>query len=123
MSKHWREPYSPEAAASLGIRTHEGHRILGDPHTEFIYYVRVCGFTFGFFSLEMLDTYLRYYEADVLPSGRRHDTPYSTGHAMSIGDGQSEFQRLPAELRKRGKRQKVIKALRRASAEFGCSNP
>ncbi len=119
MSKHWKEPYSVEAAATIGLCGFEGRLLIGDSDSPWLYYVRVCGFTFGFFSLDMLRTYIDYYSRKVLPSTRfRDSSPFSDGPAPSIGDGQSPFERLPGHLRRTGKRERVLKALQKALNDF-----
>ena len=119
MSKHWKEPYSKERAEAAGIHDYEGAVVVGAEDARWIYYVDVCSFTFTFFSLKMLREYLEYYSQKTLPSGRRHNSSkYSTGPAASVGDGQSRFERLPARLRKSGKRERVVKALKKALGDF-----
>ena len=117
MSKHWKEPYTKEAAQAVGIHTFEGVRVVGEPDSPWIFYVRVCGFTFGFFSLDMLREYIAYYSLKVLPSSRFFGR-FATGPAASVGDGQGPFDRLPTYLRSRGKRGKVQRALEKALRDF-----
>ncbi|MEL7362573.1 MAG: hypothetical protein AAFN13_10915 [Bacteroidota bacterium] len=117
MAKHWKEPYTREAAQALGIHDFEGRPILGDANTRWIYYVRVCSFTFGFFSLDELDRYLAFFERKTLPSGTVAG-PFSSGPAASVGDGKSVFERLPGRLRARNNRETVRKALARARSDF-----
>ena len=73
---------------------------MGNPNfrawPEWIYYVEVCGFTFAFFSLEMIQEYLDFYSRKILPSSRLYGaSQFSHGAAASIGDGQTRFERLP----------------------------
>lgn len=123
MSRIWKEPYTLEAARQLGIRELEAQTIvrwdnqnllwaLTGPEPIWIYYVCVCGFTFAFFSIEMIQDYLNYYSQKTLPS-RIRNTPHCN-HDLR----QSVFMRLPLYLREEPKRLKVIKALKRALAEF-----
>ena len=119
MSKHWKEPYTEEAAKAVGIHGKEGACIVGDRNSTWIFFVHVCGFTFGFFSLDMLREYIDFYSRKILPTSRFYGvSPFSDGPAASIGDGQSKFERLPGYLRKERKRVKVQQALEKALKEF-----
>ena len=123
MSKHWKEPYTIEAARSAGIHGSENCLILGDTNAPWIYYVDVCSFRFVFFSLGMIRDYIDFYQRKILPTSRFSGaSPFSDGPAASIGDGQSPFERLPGYLRKGSKRLTVVKALERALAEFEREN-
>lgn len=117
MSRHWKEPYTDEAARAAEIRDHEGARVTGDHNTRWIFYVHVCDFTFTFFSPEMIQQYIDFYRCKTLPSSRTH-SEFSSGPAASVGEGQSKFERLPAHLRRPNKRLQVIKALEKAAAAF-----
>ncbi|MEM9998557.1 MAG: hypothetical protein AAF809_12725 [Bacteroidota bacterium] len=117
MAKHWKEPYTLEAAQALGIHDFEGCPVLGDANTRWIYYVRVCSFTFGFFSLRELDRYIDFFSHKTLPSSMI-EGPFSSGPAASVGDGQSVFERLPGRLRAGGNRDTVHRALERARSDF-----
>jgi hypothetical protein len=68
-----------------------------------------------------MQEYRDFYARKILPSSRSScaSPPYSGGVAASTGDGQTKFERLPLWLRKEPKRQKVLKALKRALTEFG----
>ena len=119
MSRHWKEPYTPERAAAARIHDYEGTLIVGDPNSQWIYDVTVCGFTFTFFSIEMIRDYVDYYARKILPTSRFHDSsPFSHGAAASVGGGQSRFERLPGKLRKESKRTKVKDALEKALVAF-----
>lgn len=78
--------------------------------------MRVCAFTFDFSSLEEIQKYLDYFGQKTHPSGRAFNVgicPYG-----DHDDWQTKFQRLPLYLSEGPKRQKVIKALQKALAEF-----
>ena len=128
MSRSWKEPYTREAACELGIRELEGGRIVrwdkrgirterpewlldgADP--EWIYFVHACGFTFAFFSREMMLAYSEHYKQRILPS-RIRNTPH-----CNHGLRQDVFARLPLYLREESKRVRVVKALEKALVEF-----
>lgn len=120
MARFWREPYSEEKARQIGIHDFEGAPLLGPPKARWVYYVAVCGFTFAFFSLDMIREYLDFFSRKVVPSSRFSGASrFSSGAAASVGDDQTRFERLPVWLREEPKRQKVVKALERALKEFG----
>lgn len=130
MARFWKEPYTFERAAALGIRDYEDAPVLGvnpaavsDPTfrawPRWIYYVEVCRFTFAFFSHDMIREYLGFYSRKVLPSSRFYDPPYSKGRPPAVNDkGQTMFERLPLRLRQESKRVRVVTALERALVEF-----
>jgi hypothetical protein len=77
-----------------------------------VYFVRVCSFTFEFHSIEQIEACLEYYSQKTHPSSR-----------LSIGaadhwEVQRWFERLPMYLLEEPKRQKVVKALAAALATF-----
>jgi hypothetical protein len=129
MARFWKHPYSLERALELGIRDHENVPVVGVPNNawmgnpnfrawpEWIYYVEVCGFTFAFFSHEMIQEYLDFYSRKILPSSRFYGD-FSHGSAGSVGDGQTRFERLPLRLRQESKRVRVVKALDKALQIF-----
>lgn len=132
MARLWKEPYSLARALELGIRDTENAECVGVPNREWkgrpefrawprwIYYVEVCRFRFAFFSIEMIREYLDFYSRKVLPTSRFYGvSPFSSGPAASIGDGQTRFERLPLRLRQESKRVRVVKALERALQVFG----
>ncbi len=82
------------------------------PTNKWIYYVYVCRFTFAFFSLADIPSYIRYYSTKILPS-RILDTPHIDHDAR-----QTTFNRLPLYLRDDSKRLRVVKALQAALVEF-----
>jgi hypothetical protein len=131
VARFWKEPYSLERALELGIRDWENAPVVGVPNREWmgnpefrawpqwIYHVEVCGFTFAFFSLEMIREYLDFYSRKVVPSSRFYGlSPFSHGPAASVGDGQTRYERLPLRLRQGPKRVRVVKALERALKVF-----
>lgn len=102
-----------KAAKQVGYATEHSILLYGLAVPEWIYYVHVCGFTFAFYSLEMIQAFLDYYSTKILPS-RAQDAPHCNNDLR-----QNVFNRLPLYLREEPKRQKVVKALQRALKEFG----
>ena len=78
-----------------------GHPTL-DPGVA--YFIRVCGFTFEFWSIPQIEVALRFYKDKVHPSKRNktwgeHDVT------------QRWYERVPQYLQENGKRERVVKAL------------
>jgi hypothetical protein len=76
------------------------------------YFVRVCGFTFEFWSADYIAVALNYFRSKVHPSSRvggnwgEHDVT------------QRWYERLPLQLQQNGKRERVVAALEEALAKF-----
>jgi len=102
------------------------------------YFVEVCGFTFEFWSIEQIKVALAFFEKRIHPSSRfskewnpwgltpqqmAHGTPRSKWFPSFMETHRHEcqrwYERLPQYLQERGKREKVVKALRRAAAMYG----
>lgn len=117
MARWWKEDYDPKnpthedrmtASALPPSLPREHSPLVPTP----VYFVSVCSFGFVFRSLDQLRACLEFYQTKILPSKR-----------LPIGGGDSwEYQRwwerLPLYLREESKRQKVVKALTEALAEF-----
>ena len=112
MPRFWKEQYSETIARELNIRGREDDLIAGRNDAEWIYYVRVCSFTFAFYSLEMLQDYLIYFSQDIKPSSRRRC--FWVSGPME----QTRYDRLPLYLWEKSKRVKVVKALTEALTYF-----
>lgn len=78
---------------------------------DFTYHVFVCGFTFEFLSVPQIEATLAFYRDKIHPSSAQ---PFHPSHECA----QRWYERLPLYLQESGKREKVIKALERAIAEF-----
>ena len=80
---------------------------------KWVYFVRVCSFTFEFHSVAQINECLQYYSAKIHPSSR-----LNVGDA-SVWEVQRWFERLPMYLSEEPKRKRVVKALAAAMEEFG----
>jgi hypothetical protein len=78
----------------------------------FVYFVRVCSFTFEFHSIEQINLCLAYFEKKIHPSSR-----IDIGGADSW-EVQRWYERLPMYLLEEPKRQRVVKALMSAIKVF-----
>jgi hypothetical protein len=111
--KIWKDKYKDWAARKYdGMRyDHRPLNYVSNP-PENVLFVRVCSFTFAFFSAEEIQSYLDYYSKKTHPSSA---TPNMDG---SHWEFQTKFDELPLYLREEPKRKQVVKALTRAMAEF-----
>ena len=110
--KIWKEKYQDWAARKFdGMRYHPFKFSANQP--EDVLFVRVCSFTFAFFSTEEIQEHLDYYSAKIQPSSALPNLPESGW------EYQTQFDRLPLYLREEPKRNQVIKALSAAIVQFG----
>lgn len=105
--------WSPDALAP--IEAHKKNPTLV-PHESV--FVDVCSFTFRFESLPQLERAIAYYEQKILPSSIFPKTKEGHNYSADSGENQRWYERLPLFLREEPKRQKVVKALRAARAQF-----
>ncbi len=109
--KAWKEKYRDWKARGFDQRrTFAPQHLRGVP--EWVYFVRVCSFTFSFDSVEQIQEYLDYFSKRIQPSSAMPNVP------QSGWEYQTRFDELPLYLREEAKRQKVIKALTKAISEF-----
>jgi hypothetical protein len=84
---------------------------------KWVFFVRVCSFTFEFHSLKQIEECLGYYSRKIHPTSR---IPWK--ELPSYGGDQSEtqrwYERLPMYLLEEPKRNKVVKALSAALQKF-----
>lgn len=118
MSRHWKEEFDRQEHEKYNFH-HLGARIvdLDREHFEWMYFVNVCSFTFAFFSLAQLRSYLRYFSQKPQPGSRASLAASFREHRTGV------FDRLPMYLREEPKRQKTVKALEKALAEFDKDSP
>ena len=87
----------------------EKDRLLDPPP---VYFVRVCGFTFEFWSIEHIAVALAFFRQKI------HSSSRLSGNWGEHDVTQRWFERLPFYLQETGKRERVIAALERALAKF-----
>lgn len=113
MAKHWIET-SPFPSHKLpigalqGLPKHEGD-------IRQIYFIEVCGFTFEFFSVEQIAAASEWFSEKVHKSTRMKDEPYLKYERDEV---QRWHERLPAQIKKGSKRERVVKALNNAVAAY-----
>ena len=114
VAKWWSEPLDP---AKHRDHSPSGGPVSPEPTDPLIprtaNFVRVCGFTFEFVSIDQLIEALRYYEQGVRPSSRRPVFAPEKGH------WESWSERLPMYLLEAPNRLRVVKALSSALSAFG----
>lgn len=116
MAKIWKERYDsrPHQNKMWGVPADKSP----DPKLvpRWVFFVRVCSFTFEFHSLNQIEACLEYYSEKVHPSSRL--PVYTENLGGDHWETQRWFERLPMYLLEESKRQKVVKALASALAQF-----
>ena len=119
MAQIWKEERQGHWSEHFDLHGYQGlppHDVSPNPKLVpvYTYFVRVCCFTFRFGSVAQITPVLEYYRQKIRPSTRRDTNHY----AFERDVAQRWFERLPGHLREEPKRQKVVKALERASEQF-----
>ena len=78
---------------------------------EWVYFVKECNFTFQFISLTQLDECIEYFSLEIPPQTIRQEICLE--HYW-----QRWFERLPKGLIAKRKKEKILKALKKARIEF-----
>lgn len=109
MATIWKEQFDP-------VRHHDRMWAVlvtpsPDPNLvpQWVYFVRVCAFTFAFHSLHQIAACLHYYSQKIHPSSRL--PVYTENLGGDHMETQRWFERLPMYLFEEPKRRKVVKAL------------
>ena len=113
MPKYWTEPLDPSKHVDFmrGYQAPGGVLIDEPAGSRLVYFVRVCGFTFQFQSIDQVDEALRRFERQTQPSSRApNDGLEHYWHSW--------FDRLPSGLAAGSKRVRVISALKQARKSF-----
>ena len=117
MPKIWKEQFDPTRHQNRMDSKSVAHRPIANFVPTWVYFVRVCSFTFEFHSVAQIDDCLDYYARKLRPSSR-----------LNIGaadhwEVQRWFERLPMYLAEEPKRQRVVRALTSAREQFGADAP
>ena len=111
MTRIWREKLDPSRHLNrMEMPVTSRPTIAG--LAPWVYFVRVCSFTFEFHSIEQIKACREYYLEKIHPSSR-----IDIGGADSW-EVQRWFERLPMYLLEEPKRQRVLKALASAIDQF-----
>ena len=116
MAKAWKEEFDP-------LR-HSNKMWVVDavpyPKASFVprwvFFVRVCSFTFEFHSLKQIEACLEYYSQKIRASSRLPG--YNERDYGDHWEAQRWYEQLPMYLLEEPKRQKVVKALASALVQF-----
>ncbi len=80
-----------------------------------IYFIEVCGFTFEFYSIEQIKAAIEWFEQKIHKSTRMKDEPFLRAERDVV---QRWHERLPAQIKKGSKRERVVKALKNAVTAY-----
>ena len=113
MARHWTEPLNSERHRDFMSSTNVGGLAADSARTgsSVVFFVAVTGFTFQFANLGQLRECLEWFRVKVHPSSRE------SGHDLEHY-WQRWHERLPKGITKEPKRQKIVKALENALADF-----
>jgi hypothetical protein len=125
MALIWTELYDPKKHVD---KMYDASRIPGVPREQYwrdptlqrypVYFVRICGFTFEFHSIEQLEVCLRFFSQKTRPSSRiafsANDKQIHWLHRVA----QRWFDRLPMYLLEERRRVRIVPALKQALAQF-----
>ena len=111
----WKERLDPnkhiDFMTSSWIGGIEAKKSKNNLLSEWVYFVKECGFTFQFVSLEQLDECIEYFSREILPNTIKPEI-YLERY------WQKWYERLPKGLVAKKKRIKMLKALKKAKDEF-----
>lgn len=116
MAKIWKEKYDAilHRNKMWGVPANTSPDLKLVP--RWVFFVRVCSFTFEFHSLNQIEACLRYYSEKIHPSTRL--PVYTENLGGDHWEMQRWFEQLPMYLREEPKRQRIVKALTSALAQF-----
>lgn len=118
VTRIWKEKLDPSRHRDFMTRTMPNHTRGGSPVPaprdnlleQWVYFIKVCSFTFEFHSLAQIQECLAYFSQKLYPNRRIH---------IEFGERWIPwYERLPQRLFEEPKRQRVIKALQQALDEF-----
>ncbi|WP_148261963.1 hypothetical protein [Methylomonas methanica] len=119
MSKHWIEKYNELKHQNKmwgeGINPPKNRNNELDPYN--VYFVRECGFTFEFHTLEQMLACKKHFSRKIQPSTRIPESElwnYSGDHS----EMQRWFEKLPKGLVSNKQRPKILNAFERALKDF-----
>ena len=125
MAKIWSETFDPKRHHD---KMRDVSRILGVPTEQYwraptlqrypVYFVRVCGFTFEFHSLEQLKVCLEFFSQKVHPSSMIKFSESDRRIMWLHWVCQRWFERLPMQLLEERRRVRIVPALKKALAQF-----
>lgn len=125
MAQIWSEIYNPKRhndkmADSSRLPTIPGDQYWRAPTLQRyqVYFVRVCGFTFEFHSVEQIEACLRFFSKKVRRSSRIHFSEADRKIYWLHWKAQRWFERLPMKLLEERRRIRIVPALKQALVKF-----
>jgi hypothetical protein len=125
MAQIWSETYDPKKHSD---KMRDFTRISGVPAEQYmraptlqrypVYFVRVCGFTFEFHSLEQLKACLEFFSQKVRPSSMIKFSESDRSIHWLHWVCQRWFERLPMQLLEERRRVRIVPALKKALTQF-----
>ena len=125
MALIWTEVYDPKKHAD---KMYDASHIPAVPRERYwrdptlqrypVYFVRVCGFTFEFHSLEQLEVCLKFFSQKSRPSSRIAFSAADKQIHWLHWVAQRWFERLPMYLLEERRRVRIVTALKKALAQF-----
>ena len=125
MAQIWTETFDPKRHHD---RMRDVSRIPGVPTEQYwraptlqrypVYFVRVCGFTFEFHSIEQLQVCLEFFSQKVRPSSMIKFSESDKSIAWLHWVCQRWFERLPMQLLAERRRIRIVPALKQALEQF-----
>ena len=112
MAKVWKEQYDPQKHADRMSGVPAESRPQSSLIRRWVYFVRVCSFTFEFHSIEQVKLCAEYYSQKIHPSSRRDIGGADHWEMMRW------YEMLPMYLLEEPKRIRVVKALKAAIEQF-----
>jgi len=124
MAQIWSETFDPKRHSD---RMRDTSQIPGVPEQYFraptlqrypVYFVRVCGFTFEFHSIEQLEVCLEFFSQKTRPSSMIRFSESDRCIHWLHWVCQRWFERLPMQLLEERRRVRIVPALQQALAKF-----
>ena len=113
MAKIWKEEFDPRRHQNQMNAISAPRQAKDNLVPQWVYFVRVCSFTFEFHSVAQINQCLEYYNRKLHPSSRLDIS------GADHWEMQRWFERLPMYLSEEPKRERVVKALAAALEQFG----
>lgn len=125
MAQIWSETFDPKRHSD---KMCDISQIPGVPKEQYwraptlqrypVYFVRVCGFTFEFHSIEQIEACLRFFSQKVRPSSMIRFSHSDRQIHWLHWVAQRWFERLPMQLLEERRRVRIVPALRQALSKF-----
>jgi hypothetical protein len=125
MAQIWSETFNPKRHSD---KMRDASHIPGVPIEQYgraptlqrypVYFVKVCGFTFEFHSIEQLEVCLAFFSQKVRPSSIINFSDSDKRMTWLHWVCQRWFERLPMQLLEERRRVRIVPALKKAITQF-----